>query len=87
MKLEPVTKIYKRNKKKNQKYLTMTSYCQILTVFLFLQFMTKLKQFRCRIPDVQSLNLKFSLVVIFYLTKTENRSKKSLKQLFLYCFE
>ena len=29
----------------------------------------------------------FSLTVTFYLTKTENRSKKSLTQLSRYCFE
>ena len=31
--------------------------------------------------------LKFSLAVTFYLTETENRTKKSLTQLLHYCFE
>ena len=33
-----------------------------------------------------SVRLVFSLIVKFYLTKTENRRKKSLRQLSLYCF-
>ena len=34
-----------------------------------------------------SVILIFSLIVTFYLTKTENRTKKSLTQLSYYCFE
>ena len=32
------------------------------------------------IPDVSSIKLTFSLSVTFYLTKTENRTKKPLTQ-------
>ena len=41
-----------------------------------------------RIPDSGHIvcNL-FSLIVTFYLTKTENRTEKSLTQLSHYCFE
>ena len=35
-------------------------------------------------PD--SVKLTFSLTVTLYLTKTENRTKKSLTQLSHYCF-
>ena len=45
-----------------------------------------LKQLGKRIPDVQSLKLTFSLAVIFYFTKNENRTKKSLIQLSQCCF-
>ena len=40
-------------------------------------------------PDsrVQSVKLTFSLTVTFYLTKSENRTKKSLTELPHYCFE
>ena len=55
MKLGPVTKLDKRNKKKN--YVNM------------------------------SVKFIFSLVVTFYLTKTENGTKKSQTQLSHYCFE
>ena len=35
----------------------------------------------------QSVKLTFSLTVTFYLTKTENRTQKSLTLLSQYCFE
>ena len=39
------------------------------------------------ILDAQSVNFTFSLIVTFYLTKTENRTEKSLTQLSHYFFE
>ena len=36
---------------------------------------------------MSSLKLIFLLIVTFYLTKTENRTKKSLILLSQYCFE
>ena len=38
-----------------------------------------------RIPDTWSVKHTFSLIVPFYVTKTENRTKKSLTQLSYYC--
>ena len=45
------------------------------------------EQSRSRIPGAWSVVLTFSLKATFYLTKTENRTKKSLAQLSYYCFE
>ena len=49
--------------------------------------MVNLEQSESWIPDALSVKLTFSLKVTFYLTKTENRTKKSLTQLSHYCFE
>ena len=86
MKLGPVTKRDKR-KKTLSKNLTMTSYQQIATSLSFFQFMANSEKSRSRIPDAQSEKLTFSLKVTFYLTKTENRTKKSLTQFSHHCFE
>ena len=40
--------------------------------------MANLEQSGNRIPDAWSLLLTFSLILIFYLTKTEGRTKISL---------
>ena len=40
-----------------------------------------LEQYGSRIPDAWSVKFTFSSTVTFYLTKTENRTKKSLTQL------
>ena len=63
----------------------MTSYLQIVTSLPFFRFMANLEQFGCRIPETWSVILVFSLT--FYLTKTENRTKKSLTPLSYYCFQ
>ena len=60
----------------------MKSCQQILTSFLFFQFMANLEQSGSRIRDTWSVKLKFSLIVAFYLTRTESRTKKSLEQSF-----
>ena len=65
----------------------MTSCQQIVTSLVFFQFMANLEQSRSRIPDAQSVKFTFSLTAAFYLTKIENRTKKSLTQLSHYCFE
>ena len=44
----------------------------------FLQFIANLEQSGSRIREVK---LIFALIVAFYLTKTENRTKNSLTQL------
>ena len=40
--------------------------------------MANLEETGSRIPDAWSVTLTFSLILIFYLTKTESRTKKSL---------
>ena len=35
-----------------------------------------------RIPDTESANIMFSVILTFCLTKIENRTKKSLTQLY-----
>ena len=62
--------------------------CQkIVTSLSFFQFMVNLEQSGNRIPHAQSVKLTFSLIVTFYLTKAENRTKKFLTQLLNDCFE
>ena len=43
--------------------------------------MADLEPFRSHILDAWSVILIFSLIATFYITKTENRTKKSLAQL------
>ena len=78
MKLGPVIKPVKRNtrsKKKKKKKLTMTSCRQIISSSTFF-LMAYSEQSRSRIPGAWSVVLTFSLKATFYLTKTENRTKK-----------
>ena len=74
MKLGLVTKRNKRTRQR-QKNFAMTSCQQIVSSLSFLQFMANLEQSGSRIPDSWSIKLTFSLIIIFYLTKTENRTK------------
>ena len=82
IKLEPLTKLNKRNKA-TSKNLTMTSCQQIVTSLSFFQIMADLEPSRSEIPDTNSVKLTFSLKVTFYLTKTETKTIKSLTQLSL----
>ena len=86
MKLGPVTKLDKRNKTTSKK-LTLTSCLKIVMSLSFFGFFANLEQSRGRIPDTESAKVMFSVIVTFCLTKTENRTKKSLTQLSHYCFE
>ena len=86
MKVGPVTKIDKTNKT-TSKNLTLTSCWKIKMTLSFFRFLVKLEQSRGRIPDTESAKVMFSVIVSFCLTKTENRTKKSLTQLSHYCFE
>ena len=86
MKLGPVTKLDKRNKTTSKK-LTLTSCRKIVTSLSFFGFLANLEQSGGRIPDTESAKVMFSVIVTFCLTKTENRTKKSLTQLSHYCFE
>ena len=60
---------------------------EIVTSLSFFQFMANLEQSESRIPDTEHVTHTSSLTVTFYLTKTDNRTKKSLIQLSHYCFE
>ena len=86
MKFGPVTKFDKRNMATSKK-LTINLYRQILMSLSFFQLMANLEQSEKWIPDAWSVKLTFSIKVTFYLTKTENRTKKSETQLSYYCFE
>ena len=86
MKLGPVTKYDKKNKKP-QKKLMMTSCRKIVTSLSFFAFFAILEQSTNRIPDTESAKVMFSVIVTFCLTKIENRTKKSLTMLSHYCFE
>ena len=76
-----------RETKQRQKILMMTSCQKIVTLLSFFQFMSSLEQSGSWIPDADSVKLIFSLIVTFYITKTENRTKKSLTKLSQFCSE
>ena len=73
----PVNEPDKRNRTMS-KNLTMTSRPKIVTSLSFYRFMVTLEQFGSRIPEEWYAKLTFSLIVTFYLPKTENRTKKTL---------
>ena len=65
----------------------VTSSRQIVASLPFFQFMANLEQSRSWIQDEWSVKLTFFLIVTVYVTKTENRTEKSLTQLSYYCFQ
>ena len=65
----------------------MTSCRRIVTSLSFSKLLSNLEQSRGRIPDTESAKVMFSVILIFFLTKTENRTKQSLIQLSHCCFE
>ena len=74
----------KKKKKKNRRWRYVDElwlHCQ------FFQFMATLKQSGSHISNAWSVILTFSLVVTFYLTKSENRTKNVLTQILCCCFE
>ena len=83
MKLGPVTKLDNRNKKRHVDDV-MSESCDVIIIFLFL---ANLEQSGGRIPDTESSKVMFSLIATSCLTKTENKTEKSLIQLSHYCFE
>ena len=89
MKLKPVTKLGKRNTATSKiKKRKKTSYQQIVTPLSLFQFMSNFEQSRSWIPDAWSAILTFLLIATFFcLTKNENKTKKSLKQLSCYGFK
>ena len=86
MKLGPITKLDKRNKT-TSKNLMMTSCRKIVTSWSFFGFLANLEKSKGRIPDTESAKVMLSWIVPFCLTKTENKTKKSLTHLSHYCFE
>ena len=64
----------------------MTTRQQIVTSLSFFQFMANLQLSGSRISEEWSIEITFSLTMTFYLTKTENKIKKSLTELSYYCF-
>ena len=85
MKLGPVTKSHKRNKKTSKIFDgdSMLEYCDIIVIFPI----ANSEQSVTWIWDTQSVKLMFSLNVTFNLTKTENRTKIPLTQLLPYYFK
>ena len=85
MNLGQVTKRDKRNKTRSKKIEidVMSENCDPIVIFwIFYQFVAS----RGLIPDEESVKFIFSVIVTFFLGKTENRTKKSLIQL-SHCFE
>ena len=77
MKFRPATKSDKRNKTTSQKFEhgAMSANCDVIVIFpIYGQFGVIWKVDSGRIVS----KFTFSLKVIFYLTKTENKTKKSL---------
>ena len=62
----------------------MSANCNVIVSFWII---THLEQSGSCILEEWSVILKFSLIITFYLKKTENRTKKSPTQLSYYCFE
>ena len=77
MKHGPVTKLDKRNKATSKNF-TLTSCQKIVTSLSFIGFLSNLEQPIGRTSDTESAKVMFSVVVTFFLTKTENRTEKSL---------
>ena len=59
---------------------------QIVTLLSFFRFTANLEQSGRQIPDVQFVKVTFSLIETFFLTKTKNRTKRSLTKLPHYFF-
>ena len=85
MKLGPVTKLDKRNKTTLKKKLgDDLANCDVIVIFsIYDQFGA------IRKPDSECIVCKIYIFINsnLYLTKTENRTKKSLTHLTHYCFE
>ena len=86
MKLGPVTKLDKRNKAALKIFDddVMLENCDVIVSFpIYGHFRATQKQDSGRLVCKTYIFIK----IIFYLTKTECRTKKSLTQLSHYCFE
>ena len=54
----------------------MTLCQKIVKSLLFFEFLANLEQLENWIPEAWFVKVLFSLIVFFYLTKTENKTKK-----------
>ena len=74
MKLGPVTKLDNRNKTTLNKFddYIMSANSDVIVIF---RLTANLELFGSRIPDAWSIKLIFLLIITFYLTKAENRTK------------
>ena len=80
MKLGSVTKLNKKTRQLQKKKKKMSVNYDVNIIFpIYISFGAMRKS--------NSEIFTFSGTVTFYLTKTENRTKKSLTQLLCYCFE
>ena len=86
MKLGPVTKLDKRKKITSKKLDVdvMLRNCDVIVIFLDFWPVLSSPEAGFQTQNLQKLS---SVIVTFRLTKTENRTKKSLTQLSHYCFE
>ena len=66
-------------------YDVISASCDVIVIFLFMPNLEVIyAQSGSWIPEASSVILTFSLTVIFYPTKTENRTKKFLTKLSYY---
>ena len=86
MKLEPVSKLDKKNKT-TQKKIDNDVMSKIVTSSPFFAFLSNLEQSGGRILDTEGAKVLFSVIVTISLTKTQNRTEKSPTQVSHYCFE
>ena len=77
MKLGSVTKLEKRKDTRSKK-IDDDFMPEIVTSLSIFQFMANMQQSGSWVPDAYPVKRIFSLIVIFYIPKTENRTKKSL---------
>ena len=86
MKLGPVTKLDKRNKIMPEKFddNVMSENFGVITIF---PIDGQFRAIQKPVSGTWSVKRIFSLIAIFYIIKTENKTKKSLTQLSHYCFE
>ena len=86
-----------RKRKRNDDEVMLVS-CDVIFFFFYLWIAdlkppeshlwpADLKPFESQIPDAWFMNFTFTLIVTFYLTKPEKRTKISVTQLLHYCFE
>ena len=82
MKLGSVTKLTKGDTSASKKI-----YDYVMSVNCDVRFVVNLQPSASRIPNGWSIIFIFSLLVTFYLTEHENRTKKPLPQRLYYCSE
>ena len=71
MKLGSVTKLEKRKDTRSKK-IDDDFMPEIVTSLSIFQFMANMQQSGSRVPDAYPVKRIFSLIVIFYIPKTEN---------------